>query len=74
MVNNMMSSMLLSSALMVGSGSALAAILLIVYLIMNELIETSKTKEEIKHIFAPITVPLVIVFVASVIFKVSQIL
>lgn len=70
----MMSSMLLSSALMVGSGSALAAILLIVYLIMNELIETSKTKEEIKHIFAPITVPLVIVFVASVIFKVSQIL
>jgi len=69
-----MSSMLMSSALMVGSGSALAAILLIVYLIMNELIETSKTKEEIKHIFAPITVPLVIVFVASVIFKVSQIL
>jgi len=66
--------MLMSSALMVGSGSALAAILLIVYLIMNELIETSKTKEEIKHIFAPITVPLVIVFVASVIFKVSQIL
>lgn len=66
--------MLLSSALMVGSGSALAAILLIVYLIMNELIETSKTKEEIKYIFAPITIPLIIVFAASVIFKVSQIL
>lgn len=71
----MMSSMSsMSSMLIIGSGTALAAIFLIVYLIMNELIETSKSKEEIKHIFTPITVPLVIVFFASVIFKISQIL
>lgn len=59
---------------MVASGSALATVILIVYLMMNEIIEINRSREEIKRIFSPVIVALFIVFISTVIQKVIQML
>jgi hypothetical protein len=70
----MLSSLLSSTMFMLSTGSALVVTILIFYLIMNEVIEVKLGKEEIRKAFFPVILSLFVVFLASVINKMLEIL
>ena len=70
----LLSSLLTSTSVMAGSGAALATVLLIFYLISNEIIQVNKSAEELKRVFMPVVFGLLIVFVFTVATKVLTIL
>ncbi|MFQ6088980.1 MAG: hypothetical protein ACE5K0_08790 [Candidatus Methanofastidiosia archaeon] len=69
----MLSSLLSSTMFMLTSGSALAATILVAYLMLNGVIEVNKTKEEIRETFFPVILTLFIVFLSTVIYKLLSI-
>ncbi len=59
---------------MMGSGTALGSLFLIVCLLMNETIPINKTKEEIKKIFLPTLVALTVIFASTVLAKILEVM
>jgi len=62
---NMAISLLTSENLLVISGSALAGLLLVFYMMSNEMVKINKTKQEIRGILSPLVISMFVLFVIT---------